>query len=85
MGKAGAGPAYVASENSGFFNRKNLFLKENKSDYHDYSVHFITKLNTDFIGSTNSLLIPGVEIRIEIVLNEPEFYLQSNTALSGVR
>ena len=55
-------------------------MKENGKDYHGFAVHLITKLNTEFIGSTNSLLIPGVEVRVEIDLNNPTIYLMSNTA-----
>ena len=85
MGKAGEPGTAETSDNSGYFARKKLFLQENAEDYHGYTVHFITKLNSEFLGSTNSLMIPGVEIRVEIVLNEPVFYLMSTTATAATQ
>ena len=71
------------TSNTGYYERKQLFMTQNKQEYAEYGIHFITKLSTDFLGSTNGLLIPGVEVRLELELNPPEIYMMSNTLTQG--
>lgn len=68
------------SLNSGYLLRKQLFMSDNNSAYKTFPVHFVARLNTDFMGATNSLLVPGVEVRIDLTLNPPAVYMMSNTA-----
>ena len=79
MGQAGA----ELGNNTGFIERKKLFLVPSNTRYAEYPIHILTKLSTDFLGTANGLLIPGVEVRIEIELNSPQIYLMSNTLLQG--
>ena len=76
IGEKGSGASVL---NHGYWNRKKLFLTDNNADYRKFSAHFISKILTDFSGACNALLIPGVEVKIELVLNNPELYLMSNT------
>lgn len=74
------GSTTEVSMNSGYKLRKDLFCAEDTKEYKKFPVHCVARLNTDFMGSTNSLLIPGVEVRIDIILNSPALYMMSNTA-----
>ena len=67
------------STNTGYLLRKQLFCTGD-GEYKQFAVHFVARLNTDFMGSTNALLIPGVDVRIDIMLNSPALYMMSNTA-----
>ena len=52
--------------------------------YKEFPIHFMGKLMNDFSGSTNSLLIPGVEVYIDLELNESRLFLLSNTQKEAV-
>lgn len=65
--------------NIGFHIRKLLFLNPDKSYKKVYN-HFVTRIHTDFQGSVNGLLIPGVEVRLDFTLNDPNMYLMSSTS-----
>ena len=73
------GTVSTQSTNSGYLLRNKKFCNE-QGEYKQYAVHFLARLNTDFMGSTNALLIPGVDVRIDIILNTPALYMMSNTA-----
>ena len=79
MGTAGGPPG----ENTGFFERKKLFLTQSKAEYAHFPIHLVAKVATDFLGTTNGLLIPGVEVRLEFGLNPSEVYIMSNTKVQG--
>ena len=65
--------------NSGYHERKYLFMTATKT-YRKFYGHFVSKIHTDFQGSVNGLLIPGVDVRLDFTLNEPNMYLMSSTA-----
>ena len=65
--------------NVGFHLRKLLFMNALKA-YKQFHGHFLAKIHTDFQGAVNGLLIPGVDVRLDFTLNEPNMYLMSNTA-----
>ena len=69
--------------NTGFIERKKLFLITSNQKYAEYPIHILSKLTTDFLGTANGLLIPGVEVRIELELNNSQVYLMSNTTEQG--
>lgn len=68
--------------NVGFHLRKLLFMTATKT-YRTFPNHFVAKIQTDFQGSVNGLLIPGVDVRLDFTLNEPSMYLMSNTSESN--
>ena len=47
--------------------------------YKKFPIHFMGRLHNDFSGSTNSLLIPGVDVFLDLELLEPSVFLMSNT------
>ena len=72
-------PNEAFAMNQGFHERK-LFFMTTQGDYMHFHAHFVAKILTDFEGSVNGLLIPGVDIRLDFTLNDPKVYLMSNTA-----
>lgn len=76
------GQAYT--KNEGFHERKLMFFTT-KKNYMQFHAHFIARIHTDFQGSVNGLLIPGVDVRLDFTLNEPSVYLMSNTATGATK
>ena len=72
-------PGGDLGSNTGFIERKKLFLVTSNLKYAEYPIHILSKLTTDFLGTANGLLIPGVEVRIELELNNSKIYLMSNS------
>lgn len=68
-----------ADPNLGYHMRKGLFLTP-LNEYMKFHAHFVAKIHTDFQGSVNGLLIPGVEVRLDFTLNDPAMYLMSSTS-----
>ena len=79
MGTAGG----ALGDNTGFIERKKKFLVPSSTQYAKYPVHILSKISTDFLGAANGLLIPGVEVRIELELNNSQVYLMSNSIEQG--
>ena len=52
--------------------------------YREFPIHFMGRLHNDFSGSTNSLLIPGVDVYIDLELLDPNIFLMSNTQKESV-
>ena len=69
----------VSSRNTGIFARKSLFMDSTNKKYKEFPIHFMGRLHNDFSGSTNSLLIPGVDVFLDLELLEPNVFLMSNT------
>ena len=68
----------------GAWTRKGYFMTDKHKKYKEFPIHFMGKLMNDFSGSTNSLLIPGVEVYIDLELNESRLFLLSNTQKEAV-
>jgi hypothetical protein len=54
------------SKNTGWIQRKQLFMNESNTDYVTYPIHFLAKIMTEFQPATNALIIPGTKNYIHL-------------------
>ncbi len=65
--------------NSGYNSRMNLFKLPDQTAYHNGTVTAIGKLHTD-LSSTETGILPGVGLRIELAFSSDDFLLQTPKA-----